>query len=135
MDTGLQHDEDRGRKEVAGQTNLANSTVHGRSEVQQSDTLGIVPRSGEDFPEKEGRIEIGGEVISEIEGRIETDMDWLESGWIGSKYSFSNSKDEGNMDVSNSKKEGVDLNPIVKHAENLKSDGLMSFKFGPLGKG
>ena len=50
------------------QTNLASLTVHGRREEGRFDTLGIVSGGGEDFSEKEGRIEIGGEVISEIEG-------------------------------------------------------------------
>ena len=89
---------------------------------------------GEDFFEKEGRIEIGGEVISEIEVRIETDIDWLDSGWIGSKYYYSNSKDESNMDDSNSKKDGAELNSVVEHTKNLKSYGLLSLKIRPTWK-
>ena len=116
------------------QTNLASLTVHGRREEGRSDTLGIVSGGGEDFSEKEGRIEIGGEVMSEIEGRIKTDINWLDSSWIGSKSFYLNSKDENNMDDSNLKKDGAKLNSVVKHAENLKSDGLLSLKIRPTWK-
>ncbi|XP_075636760.1 uncharacterized protein LOC142608998 [Castanea sativa] len=61
-------------------------------------------------------------------------MDWLDSGWIGSKYPFLNSKDEGNVDDSNSKNEGDDLNPVVELVEKLKSDGFMSLKIRPTWK-
>lgn len=93
--------------------------------------------------------------MSEKNGKLDTDMEWLDTNWIGSDNLHSNLNAEGNgvetnlekeghpnlnvkedvfLDNSNSNEERLSSKLVAEHVDNGKTNGLLSFKARPTRK-